>query len=176
MRTVSRFEVAPHPRSLDPRGNFIASDTQVPLEPVRTLVGLSVAVFAIRRLLLTTPSLYLMSSQRILHRRGGWLPKDHKVLHDWLEKRIDNVKAKRLMNDNGETPKEINRVIKEFQDLIESDANLYMGFHQMFEQVPTKPPYDLNSSKDGPQVKQAIMHQLQLLAYAHDNNRSETIR
>ena len=95
-----------------------------------------------------------MSSQPVLHRRGGWLPKDPQVLHDWLEKRIDNVKDKRLTNDNGETPENIKTVIKEFQDLIESDANLYMGFHQMFEQVPKKPPYNLDPTKLKPQVKQ----------------------
>jgi len=75
-----------------------------------------------------------MAPQSIQHRRGGWLPKDHKVLHDWLQKRINKAKNKSI--------REVNPVIKEFQLLIESDATLYMGFHQMFEQVPTKPPYD----------------------------------
>ncbi len=75
-----------------------------------------------------------MPPQLIQHRRGGWLPKDHKVLHNWLQKRISKVKAKSL--------DDVQPVIKEFQHLIEYDSNLYMGFHQMFEQFPTKPPYD----------------------------------
>jgi phosphatidylserine decarboxylase len=33
-------------------------------------------------------------------------------------------------------------VIEEFKDFIERDPGIYMGFHQMFEQVPKKPPYD----------------------------------
>lgn len=75
-----------------------------------------------------------MSPHSIQHRRGGWLPKDHRVLHNWLQKRIDKAKGKSLAD--------VQPVIKAFQHLIESDSNLYMGFHQMFEQVPTKPPYD----------------------------------
>lgn len=72
----------------------------------------------------------------IQHRRGGWLPKDHQVLRDWIQKHVDKVQDKSL--DDAQ----IHPVIKDFQRLIESDTELYMGFHQMFEQIPTKPPYD----------------------------------
>ncbi|KAJ8073741.1 hypothetical protein PM082_012019 [Marasmius tenuissimus] len=32
-------------------------------------------------------------------------------------------------------------VIQEFKDFIEGDPAIYMGFHQMFEQIPNRPPY-----------------------------------
>jgi len=72
----------------------------------------------------------------IQHRRGGWLPKDHQVLRNWIQKHVDKVQDKSLDDV------QVHPVIKRFQRLIESDAELYMGFHQMFEQVPTKPPYN----------------------------------
>ena len=37
-------------------------------------------------------------------------------------------------------------VIVEFQDLIETDSNIYMLFTKMFEEIPTKPPYDKDPS------------------------------
>lgn len=75
-------------------------------------------------------------SESIQHRRGGLLPKDHHVLRNWLQGYIDKVQEKSLSDT------QVHPVIREFQQLIESDAALEMGFHQMFEQVPTKPPYD----------------------------------
>ncbi|KAF9442298.1 hypothetical protein P691DRAFT_798538 [Macrolepiota fuliginosa MF-IS2] len=36
---------------------------------------------------------------------------------------------------------EYHPVIQEFKDLIENNADLYMGFHQMFEQIPNYGPY-----------------------------------
>lgn len=33
-------------------------------------------------------------------------------------------------------------VIQELQHLVEEDADLYMGFHQMFEQIPSHPERD----------------------------------
>ncbi|KAI0780873.1 Phophatidylserine decarboxylase-domain-containing protein [Trametes elegans] len=43
-------------------------------------------------------------------------------------------------------------VIENFRLFIESDPTVYVGFHQMFEQVPTKPPYD-NDPSGNPQVR-----------------------
>jgi hypothetical protein len=35
-------------------------------------------------------------------------------------------------------------VIQELQQIIEEDADLYMDFHQMFEQIPDDPKYDVD--------------------------------
>lgn len=83
----------------------------------------------------------------IRHRAGGWLPRDHRVLRNWLANRIEKVD--RRARDG--IPKDLAPVIQEFQTLIETDPVIYMGFHQMFEQVPTKPPYD-NDPTGKPQV------------------------
>ena len=48
---------------------------------------------------------------------------------------------------------EFHPVIKEFQAFIEGDPVVYMGFHQMFEQVPNKYPYNNDPRGEGhPQV------------------------
>lgn len=79
----------------------------------------------------------------IHHRIGGWLPRDHRVLEQWLSKQIAEVEGKGKFT--------LLPVIQEFQKMIEDDPVVYMGFHRMFEQVPNKPPY--NETPDGkPQV------------------------
>jgi phosphatidylserine decarboxylase len=57
-------------------------------------------------------------------------------LQSWLDKKIKKAEARQR------TPESFVPVIREFQHLIESDPEIYMGFHQMFEQVPLKPPYN----------------------------------
>ncbi len=76
------------------------------------------------------------------HRIGGWLPRDQRVVERWLVKKIAQSSVK---------TQDSHPVIQEFQTLIEQDAEIYMGFHQMFEQVPTKPPYN-NDPTGKPQV------------------------
>ncbi|KIJ25097.1 hypothetical protein M422DRAFT_62290 [Sphaerobolus stellatus SS14] len=44
-------------------------------------------------------------------------------------------------------------VLQEFQEIIESDPHIYMCFHQMFEQIPTKPPYDVDPGTFKPQIR-----------------------
>jgi phosphatidylserine decarboxylase len=80
----------------------------------------------------------------IHHRVGGWLPKDHKVLEKWLSRNIAEVESK--------GSRALHPVIQDFQRLIDEDAIIYMGFHQMFEQVPAKPPYN-NDPTGKPQVR-----------------------
>jgi len=76
------------------------------------------------------------------HRLGGWLPINHRILEAWLTKKINAVSKDKLP---------LLPVIEDFKNLIEGDPVIYMGFHQMFDQVPTKPPY--NNQPDGkPQV------------------------
>lgn len=79
-----------------------------------------------------------MPSTHVHHRIGGWLPKDQAVLDKWLSKRIAELEADEASRD----AKSWHPVIQEFKRFIESDAVVYMGFHEMFEQVPRKPPYN----------------------------------
>jgi phosphatidylserine decarboxylase len=95
--------------------------------------------------MLTVHSISPMSSQIIRHRVGGWLPQDQAVLEAWIEKKLA------IINHPDRKDKVLHPVIQEFQELIENDADVWMGFHQMFEQVPTKPPYNLDPTKK-PQV------------------------
>ncbi|KAG8744380.1 hypothetical protein FRC10_010267 [Ceratobasidium sp. 414] len=71
----------------------------------------------------------------VKHRVGGWLPSNHRVLEQWLDKLVKRIDKERKTLDD------VQPVIKEFQQLIEGDPELYKGFHLMFEQVPKKPPY-----------------------------------
>jgi phosphatidylserine decarboxylase len=89
-------------------------------------------------------------SRIVKHRIGGWLPKNQDVLESWLAKRI------KIVEDRKRSPKDFAPVIQKFQHLIESDAEIYMGFHQMFEQVPLKPPYN-NDPTGKPQVRNYIV-------------------
>ncbi|KAJ8073713.1 hypothetical protein PM082_011991 [Marasmius tenuissimus] len=80
------------------------------------------------------------------HRLGGWLPNDQNVLENWLDKLIAYVEAPPRIH------RDFHPVIKEFKDFIEGDPVIYMGFHQMFEQIPNKPPYNLDPTGK-PQVR-----------------------
>ena len=77
------------------------------------------------------------------HRVGKWLPADQRVLEDWLAALIDHVTTR---------PAPLHPVIEDFKALIEHDAQVYMLFHQMFEQVPLKPPYNKDPTGQ-PQVR-----------------------
>jgi len=79
------------------------------------------------------------------HRLGGWLPTNHRILEAWLTKKIDEVSKHKLA---------LLPVIEDFKELIEGNPVIYMGFHEMFDQVPTKPPY--NKQPDG-NLKSEIM-------------------
>ena len=82
-------------------------------------------------------------SALIHHRVGGWLPQNHNALATWIDRRTAQCDAE---------PVPFLPAIRDFQKLIEGDAEIYMGFHQMFEQVPTKPPYNKDPTGK-PQVR-----------------------
>jgi len=88
----------------------------------------------------------------IPYRVGEWLPSDQAFLERWLEAMIRKTHAE---------VKALHPVIADFQDLIESDSELFMLFNQMFEQVPRKPPYNRDPTGK-PQVRD-YRHMLQLL-------------
>ncbi len=88
----------------------------------------------------------------IPYRVGKWLPSDHAFLVRWLESMIEKTQAQ---------PKALHPVIADFRDLIEADAELFILFSQMFEQVPRRPPYDKDPTGK-PQVRD-YQHMLQLL-------------
>ena len=77
------------------------------------------------------------------YRVGEWLPSDQAFLDRWLEAMIRKTHAE---------VKALHPVIANFQDLIESDPELFMLFNQMFEQVPRKPPYNKDPTGK-PQVR-----------------------
>ncbi|MGO9934661.1 MAG: phosphatidylserine decarboxylase family protein [Steroidobacteraceae bacterium] len=86
------------------------------------------------------------------YRVGKWLPSDHTHLEKWLQDIIHKTHAQQ---------KALHPVIADFQDLIESDAEIFMLFNQMFEQVPGKPPY--NKDPTGKRQVRTYRHMLQLL-------------
>jgi phosphatidylserine decarboxylase len=56
---------------------------------------------------------------------------------------------------------ELHPVIAEFQQLIETDPEIFMLFKQMFEQVPRRRPYDKDPT--GKQQVRDYRHMLELL-------------
>lgn len=83
-------------------------------------------------------------ARRLNHRVGRWLPRDQRALEAWLDGLIDHVTAN--------PPAALHPVVDELRTLIESDAEVDMLFHLMFEQVPHKPPYDKDPT-GAPQVR-----------------------
>ncbi|KAG6840526.1 hypothetical protein C0991_006164 [Blastosporella zonata] len=64
---------------------------------------------------------------------SGWMPQDPAVVDGWLSKKIEQVDAK---------SEPFVKVIRQFQQFIESDPTILTLFQQMFKQVPATPPYD----------------------------------
>ena len=92
------------------------------------------------------------AAAQVPFRVGEWLPSDQAFLDKWLHAMIEKTHAQR---------KALHPVIADFQHLIESDADIFMLFNQMFEQVPRKPPYNKDPTGK-PQVR-SYRHMLQLL-------------
>jgi phosphatidylserine decarboxylase len=86
------------------------------------------------------------------YRVGKWLPSDQAHLENWLEGIIQKARTEE---------RALHPVIADFKNLIESDAEVFMLFNQMFEQVPRKPPFDKDPS--GKRQVRTYHHMLQLL-------------
>jgi phosphatidylserine decarboxylase len=93
------------------------------------------------------------SADRIVpYRVGKWLPSDQAFLDKWLAAIVQKTHAEQ---------KALHPVIAEFRDFIEADAEIFMLFNQMFEQVPRLPPFNKDPTGK-PQVRD-YRHMLQLL-------------
>ncbi|KAK5945071.1 hypothetical protein PMZ80_002274 [Knufia obscura] len=75
--------------------------------------------------------------QHRVQRPGLWLPEDHRTHQQWLEKTVKHV------DDN---PKEFHPVVKEFQHLIETSTRVYQLVCGMYDEIPSKHPYDKDPS------------------------------
>ncbi|MCF8350498.1 MAG: phosphatidylserine decarboxylase family protein [Bacteroidales bacterium] len=73
------------------------------------------------------PSFSQQNEKPAPYRVGEWLPSDQAGLNAWMKDLI----AKAEKGDNELLP-----VVAEFKELIESDPEIYMYFHLMFDQVP----------------------------------------
>ncbi|KAF7339177.1 Phosphatidylserine decarboxylase [Mycena venus] len=63
-------------------------------------------------------------------RRAGWLPASDEHLHKWMQAAVDEVTVGKRKNGT------LLPVVQDFLDFIEMNAEMYMGFHQMFEEQP----------------------------------------
>ncbi|KAI0750815.1 Phophatidylserine decarboxylase-domain-containing protein [Daedaleopsis nitida] len=87
----------------------------------------------------------------IHHRVGGWLPKDHSALERWISKRVARIEERKEKEEI-----QLHPVIEEFKTFIEGDPVIFMGFHQMFEQIPNKPPYG-DDATGNPQIRSYLV-------------------
>jgi phosphatidylserine decarboxylase len=86
-------------------------------------------------------------------RRGGWLPADNRVHRKWLGHAIDHI------DKHGE--KELIPVLREFKEMIEDNPRIYMYFSEMWDEIPSKPPYQ-NDPTGKSQIRN-YHHMLQVL-------------
>lgn len=80
---------------------------------------------------------------QVNYRVGKWLPSDQSFLEAWLQKLIDHVDT---------NPQVLLPPVQDFKDLIESNRYYTTLFTAMFDEVPTKPPYDKNPAGQ-PQIR-----------------------
>ena len=79
---------------------------------------------------------------------GKWLPSDQAVIDKWLQDLIEEVDGPESTDgsddiDGAEEGREIPGLyspVRELKDLIETDSEISMFFHQMFLQIPAKDP------------------------------------
>lgn len=77
------------------------------------------------------------------YRVGRWLPSDRRVLNLWLAALKEEARGQ---------AKPVEPEVEAFQRLIESDADIYMYFHQMFEELPSAPEFRTDPTGE-PQVE-----------------------
>ncbi|XP_064407352.1 uncharacterized protein LOC135352111 [Halichondria panicea] len=91
-------------------------------------------------------------AQIVSYRVGKWLPSDQERLNDWLKKLIEEVDGTDEIDGADEIDAAAEGLkipgllppVEDLKTLIETDSEVSMFFHQMFAQVPFKPPYILD--------------------------------
>ena len=99
-------------------------------------------------------------------RLGRWLPSDQRHLNDWLETTIETAERKQAP---------LHPVIREFQEMIESDPVMYMYFTQMFQQHPTFPPPPGSGDVKLRSYQQMLMVMNHVLTTAPEFNNTEMV-
>ncbi|RYP93552.1 hypothetical protein DL770_000294 [Monosporascus sp. CRB-9-2] len=89
-----------------------------------------------------------------VHRKGAWLPADHRVQHEWMKTQVEHV--------DKHPKKELIPVLKEFKDLIETNPRIYMYFTEMWDEVPLKKPYYKDPTGERKQIRD-YRHMLDML-------------
>ncbi len=85
---------------------------------------------------------------------GKWLPADQEVLDEWLRNLIEEVDGSEQVDgideidaveeNDGREMQGLAPPVQQLKQLIEDDSEVNMFFHQMFVQVPFRPPYNKN--------------------------------
>lgn len=83
-------------------------------------------------------------AHELTHSLGNWMPPKRAQVERWLGALIEEVNV---------NPEPLHPIIEDFKELIESDPEIFMLFHMMFDQVPNKPPYNQEPYGIGPQVR-----------------------
>jgi phosphatidylserine decarboxylase len=91
------------------------------------LAGIGAGAAILPGSLIAAPAAQASPARPVPYRVGRWLPSDQAVLDRWVADLAARVDA---------NPQPFHPVIQEFQDLIESVPEIYMWFHQMFEELP----------------------------------------
>jgi phosphatidylserine decarboxylase len=92
-------------------------------------------------------------SQQPSARPGAWLPADNRVHREWLGRAIDHI------DKHGE--QELIPVLCGFKALIEGTPRIYVHFSEMWDEIPSKPPYK-NDPTGNSQIRN-YHHMLQVL-------------
>lgn len=64
---------------------------------------------------------------------NDWMVPEAKLLGEWLTKTLEDLEAKKRKVV-------FKPSIQAFKDFIESDPEVYLGFHRIFEGLPSRPP------------------------------------
>ncbi|KAI0897848.1 Phophatidylserine decarboxylase-domain-containing protein [Annulohypoxylon nitens] len=87
-----------------------------------------------------SPFIYPQNKSNHVLRMGGWSPNDSKDSVEWTREFVSKL-------DSRHAPVDWPKTIKDLYDLIESTAELRMLASAMFDEVPTKPPYNKDPLK-----------------------------
>jgi len=80
------------------------------------------------------------------------------VHHEWLRRKVEHV--------DKNPGKPLIPVLQEFKDFIEGNSRIYMYFTQMWEEIPTKPPY--NKDPTGSKQIRDYNHMLNVLNHTFE--------